>query len=120
MRRRQALAAAQPRWLPMDHGLIHVGSHGFYLQTPTGFHAWGWGSVHSGQVIDAGKTWVQGRSERGPISWVIDSHFVELTFVLWATVCNPRHPQLIDGSWLPPHWMPWATAQGYPPPQIAQ
>ena len=119
-KRRQAHTAAQPRWLPADHGLIHVGSHGFYLQTPTAFHARDRGSVHSAQVIDIGRTWLQGRSERGPISWIIDSHFAEMTFLLSATACNPRHPQLIDRSWLPPHWMPWAATHRYPPPQIPQ
>lgn len=116
-RRRQAAAAAQPRWIPADQGLIH-GSHGFYLQTPTGFHAWDWGSVHSAQVIGIGKAWIQGQSDRGPISWVIDSHWAEMIFVLWALVCNRCHPQLIGGCWLPPHWMPWAADQGFPPPRI--
>ena len=117
-RRRRAAAAAQPRWLPVDHGLIHVGTHGYYLQTPNGFHPWNWESLDSAQVVDMAKVWLQGRSVNGPVSWLIDSHFAELTFVLWALARHPRHPQLIDGSWLPPNWAPWAADQGYPLPHI--
>jgi hypothetical protein len=54
----------------------------------------------------------------GPISWILESHWAELAFVLWAIVRNPQHPQIIDGSWLPQHWAQWA-GPGYPPPQVA-
>lgn len=117
-RRREAAAMAQPRWLPVDQGLIHVGTHGFYLQTINGFHQWGWNCVHSTIITGPGSIWVQGQSVQGPISWRINSHWAELAFVLWATTCHPHHPQLIDGSWLPPHWITWATHHGYPPPQL--
>lgn len=33
-RRREAAAMAQPRWLPVDQGLIHVGTHGYRVGWP--------------------------------------------------------------------------------------
>ena|SRR5664279_1060187 len=41
-RRRQAEALARPRWLTTDRGMLHLGSHGFYLQTDHGLFPWGW------------------------------------------------------------------------------
>jgi hypothetical protein len=117
-RKREAAALAEPRWMPIDSGLVHVGSHGFYLQSANGLFAWDWNSIDSAQVVEMSKLWIQGQSSSGPISWTLQSHWAELAFVLWATVRNPRHPQLIDGSWLPQHWLHWAAGQGYPPPQI--
>jgi len=76
-----AAVVRRVRWIPADQGLIHVGSQGFYLQTPTRFHAWDWGSVHAAQVTGIWKAWIQGQSERAPISWVIDSHSAEPTFL---------------------------------------
>jgi len=48
-------------------------------------------------VTGPGRIWLQDQSAQGPISWCIDSHWAELAFVLWATVCNPHHPQLLGG-----------------------
>lgn len=118
-RKREAAALAEPRWMPIDSGVVHVGTHGFYLQSTRGFFAWDWESIHSAQVADMGKVWIQGQSSAGPISWILESHWAELAFVLWAMARNPQHPQLIGAAWLPPHWMPWAAEQGYPPAQIA-
>lgn len=117
-RRRRAEAMAQPRWMPVDSGLMHVGTHGFYLQTVHGLHRWGWESLDSAQVIGVGKVWIQGTSHDGPISWIIESHWSELLFLLWALTLAPQHPQLLDGSWIPPHWIAWATEQGYAPPAM--
>lgn len=115
-RRRHAHAMAQPRWMPVDNGLLHISTHGFYLQTIRGMHRWGWESIDSAQVIGVGTVWIQGTSEDGPISWIIQSHWGELLFLLWALALVPQHPQLLDGSWIPPHWVAWATEQGYTPP----
>ena len=48
--------------------------------------------------------------------WAIASDWAELVFVLWALARHPRHPQLINGEWLPPGWLEHAEAFQHPAP----
>ena len=68
------------------------------------------------QLAAFGCVIVNGRSSRGPLTWRAVTDCAELLVVLWAINGHPQHPQLVDGSWMPAGWIPWAAAQGYPPP----
>ena len=112
-RKRQAIADSQPRWVWNTRGCIHVSTHGFYLQTPNGLLPWSWPPIDMTQMVAPATVWIQGQSDRGRISWLIRSIWAELVFVLWALARNPHHPQLIDGSWLPPGWPAWAAEKAH-------
>jgi hypothetical protein len=111
-RRAAAAAAAAQRWRQVDEGWLFVSSHGFYLQTRTAFLPWSWHHVDAAQVVERSCTLLQGSSTRGPVSYLVHSPWAELVFVLWATARHRRHPQLLDGSWLPPGWVDHAKACG--------
>ena len=114
-RRNRAAADAQPAWRPLLGGTIFVTTAGFYIQTLQGLFPWAWESIDLMQVVAFNVVILQARSADGPITWRITSEWAELVFALWALRRHPDHPQLRDGSWLPPNWLPWATAQGYRP-----
>jgi len=113
--RRQAAADAVPRWVVTEHGALHVSRYGFYLaaQAPC---PWPWESVTSATMVGPGSVHMSGDSVRGPVSWIIDSDWSELVFVLWALARHPTHPQLLSGGWLPPGWVQWAVAHNQPVP----
>lgn len=118
-RRRQAADMAQPRWIPIDHGTLAVGNFGFYLHSPTGIHAWAWDGIHMASLTGPGQLTIDGMSENGPVKWILNSHWAELVFMLWASVCNPTHPQMTGRTWLPQDWLTKAMVfamsnQGYP------
>lgn len=114
-RRNQAAADAQLAWRPDFAGTIFVTNLGFFVQTMQGMFEWGWESVSLMQVVGFNCVILQGNSVNGPITWRLTTEWAELVFALWALARHPRHPQLLDGSWLPANWVEWATAQGYPP-----
>ena len=89
----------------------YVHSSGFAFGTG-GLFRWGWASIDLMQVVDFNRIVLQGRSDRGLITWRATS---ELIFALCALNRHPQHPQLLDGTWLPPGWIEWATAMGYRP-----
>ena len=111
----QAAADAHPAWRPDFAGTIFVTTHGFVIQTAAGLQHWVWDSVDLMQVAGFNTAILQGRSDAGPVTWRLTSEWTELVFALWALARHPSHPQLLDGSWLPANWLPWATAQGYRP-----
>lgn len=113
-RKRRAREDATPRWVWGNPGQIHVGTHGFYLQSTTGLVSWDWGSIDMLQIDAPATIRMQGRGDSGPVNWMLTSIWAELVFVLWASTRNPNHPQLIDGSWLPTDWNGWASRQGRP------
>lgn len=103
-------------WRPDFGGALTVTNLGFYLVTPAGTFWWDWASIDLMQVTAFNTVVLQGRSDRGVVTWRIYSLWAELIFVLWAQARHPNHPQLADGGWLPEHWAEWAARQGYPPP----
>ncbi len=115
-RRAEAEANAQVVWRPDSTGALTVTNLGFYLVTATGTFWWDWGSIDLMQVVGFNAVVLQGRSERGPVTWRIFSMWSELVFVLWAAARHPEHPQLAGGRWLPEHWADWAARMGYPLP----
>ncbi len=123
-RRREAEAKAAAAWRPEFSGTIFVTNSGFIVQTTAGLFPWDWPSIDLMQVVDFNRVILQGRSSSGAITWRLASEWAELLFVLWALNRHPQHPQLRDGSWLPPGWIEWATHMGYRPhlgqPQIEQ
>ncbi|MGH7744419.1 MAG: hypothetical protein ACREQ5_06295 [Candidatus Dormibacteria bacterium] len=111
--RRAAEAAATPRWMQTDGGGLYLSHRGFYLDTAR-VVAWDWTSVTSATMAKPGAVQISGNSEYGPISWALCSDWAELLFITWALTRHPRHPQLIDGQWLPPGWLDHAQAHHQP------
>lgn len=116
--RRAAQYAATPRWVPIEQGTLYVSRYGFSMHTPRVL-GWDWGSITSANMVDRGAVHVTGDSDSGPISWLLHSDWAELVFVSWALVRHPRHPQLIDGSWLPPGWVQHAQTCNQSPDPAA-
>ncbi|WP_028279242.1 hypothetical protein [Arthrobacter sp. H5] len=118
-RRARARELAQPRWIPIDHGTLSVGSFGFYMHTTHALHSWGWKSIHLASLTGPGSLQIDGQSADGPVRWILNSDWAELVFVLWASVCNPDHPQMTGRVWLPEDWATKAmvrsmSGSGYP------
>lgn len=113
--RNRAAADAQVTWRPLFNGVVYVTLSGFFIQTMEGLFPWTWESIDLMQVIGYNCVILQGRSSSGVVTWRLTSEWAELVFVLWALARHPQHPQLRDGSWLPPNWLQWAATQGYRP-----
>lgn len=114
--RAQAAADAQVVWRPDHAGLLTVTNLGFFIVTSTGTFWWEWASVDLMQVIAFNTVVLQGRSDHGPVTWRVYSHWAELLFVLWAQSRHPGHPQLASRAWLPERWEAWAGSVGHPLP----
>lgn len=115
--RREAAAAAQPRWVPISHGALYVSQHGFYLHTPM-LLTWHWDRITTADLLAPGAVHISGTSTDGPVTWLLHSNWAELVFVLWAMARHPRHPQLLTG-WLPDGWAERARAMHQPVPPLA-
>ncbi|QNE36463.1 hypothetical protein [Leifsonia shinshuensis] len=115
--RAQAMADAQVVWRPDSAGMLTVTDRGFVIVTGTGTFRWDWASVDLMQVVGFNTVVLQGRSDRGPVTWRIYSHWAELLFVLWARARHPGHPQLAGRAWLPERWEAWAAWVGHPLPE---
>jgi hypothetical protein len=113
--RDRAAADAVARWVPAHQGQLFVSGYGFYFHTPQVF-SWRWSDIDEATVTAAGETRISGHSTRGPTMWAIASDWAELVFVLWALARHPRHPQLVNGEWLPPGWLEHARACQRPAP----
>ncbi len=103
-RRAQAQADAQPRWVLDSRGLVTVSTHGFYLEMPAGLLTWGYGDVHSMELVGPGAVRMHGQSVHGPVQWLLQTDWAELLLALWAVVRHPHHPQLVGEAWIPPGW----------------
>ncbi|WP_298458746.1 hypothetical protein [uncultured Cellulomonas sp.] len=103
--RRQAAAEdAVPRWVVDAAGTAFVSTHGVYLDTGHALLPWAWPHVDSMELAAPGAVHLRGRSEQGPVSWIIRSDWAELAFVLWCLARHPAHPQLASGGWIPAGW----------------
>lgn len=102
--RQQAAAAAVPRWVPIEQGGLYLSAHGFHLYTPRVL-SWHWEAITGAAMVAPAVVHVTGNSKNGPVSWLFQSEWAELLFVMWANAVHPRHPQLVTGQWLPPGWV---------------
>lgn len=103
-RRAEAEAAMVPRWVEIDAGELHAGTHGFYLRSPQGFGAWSWPSIFSAEMLGPGWLRFDGDARHGPVNWSVVSDWAELLFLTWAAARHPQHPQLVNGTWWPGIW----------------
>jgi len=113
--RAQAAADATPRWVPIEQGTLYVSRYGWHMHTPSVL-SWSWPSTTSASMMGPAAVHVTGDSTSGPVSWMLESDWAELVFVLWALVRHPRHPQLLSGGWLPPGWVEHAMGHNKPVP----
>jgi hypothetical protein len=108
--RRAAEAAAIPRWMQIGHGTLYLGHRGFYRYTPQLLAPCEWADITAATMTGAGAVRISGNSTDGPPgTWLLCSVWAELLFVTWALTRHPRHPQLIDGQWLPTGWLDHAN-----------
>lgn len=112
-RRRAAAAAAVPRWSVIDTGHVYVAPSGFTMHTARGLCHWSYQSVLAAQMMGPRSVHFQGESVSGPISWILASDWAELVFIARALSYHPRHPQLLNGGWLPPGWLARCAAHNY-------
>ena len=112
-RRSQASAAAQPRWVTIASGELLVAEHEFVMVSPQGLWRWRGNAVESADMTGPGHMRMHGTSVNGPVTWVLQSDWAELVFLLWALRHHPRHPRLLDGGWLPHGWMQHAQRHSY-------
>jgi hypothetical protein len=113
-RRRRALNDTIPRWVPVYSGTITVSDEGAYLRTMQEFICWDWPMIRSAQIVGFNQGVLALPRADGRLGhWLLQSQFAELVFAVWAAKVYPSHPQLADGSWLPPNWLRWARAQGH-------
>lgn len=113
-RRAAAAQAAVPSWTPVETGNVYVSPLGMHLHTARSVLPWRWSAFTAMQMVGPGAVHVLWNSDSGPISWVLRSDWSELVFVTWAMTHHRRHPQLLNGGWLPPGWFGWASQQSYP------
>lgn len=112
--RRQAAAAnAVPRWIEIDRGSAYLAPSGFAMHTPYALLSWPYSSLTSAQMVGPRSVHFQGTSTSGPISWILLCDWAELLFITWALTFHPRHPQLLNGGWLPPGWLERCTEHRY-------
>ncbi|WET78707.1 hypothetical protein P3102_32435 [Amycolatopsis sp. QT-25] len=116
--RAAAQAAAVPRWMPIERGAVYVSAYGFYLYTPQVFR-WRWTAMTAASVVAPATVHFTGDSDNGPVSWLLQSDYAELVFVIWALNQHPQHPQLVTGGWLPQGWLQHARAHGKEPDAVA-
>lgn len=102
--RRDAEAAARLRWMQTNGGGLYLSHRGFYLHTDRVL-TWGWDDVTTATMAKPAVVQISGNSVHGPVSWALCSDWAELLFVTWALTRHPRHPQLLNGQWLPPGWL---------------
>lgn len=113
-RRKRAERDAQPRWMLLNSGDFHLSTHGIYFQ-PQGSNltCWSWGAITQMSMVGPNIFEMVGNADTGDtITWRVRSPFAELAFACWASVRNKKHPQLRDGSWLPPGWLHRAVQLG--------
>lgn len=111
--RREAEAAAIPRWTQTAGGGLYLSHCGFYLHTDRVL-TWGWDDITTASITEPAAVHLCGNSVHGPMSWLLRSDWAELLFVTWALTCHPRHPQLANGQWLPPGWLDHADRHHQP------
>ena len=88
-----------PRWIqPAGGGCSH---RGFYLHAERVL-TWGWDDITTATMAKPGAVQIRGNSVHGPVAWALCSDWAELLFITWALTRHPRHPQLLNGQWLPP------------------
>jgi hypothetical protein len=99
----------------IDQGTLYVTGYGFYMHNATNLFAWAWSPISTASMVGPGAMQLQGNAEGDRrVSWILRSDWAELVFIVWALTRHPRHPQLIDGTWLPPGWIAWCASQRYP------
>lgn len=86
-----------------------------YLRYPSVLQ-WQWSDLTSATMVGPGSMHLTGRSVNGEVSWLLESDWSELAFILWALERHPAHPQLLGGGWLPPGWVHWAAFHHHPIP----
>lgn len=104
-RKKAAARDAVPRWVPIAHGGLYLSRHGFIMQPGAQLWHWAYSALHSAEMVDRGVVQFHGNSTTGPVNWTLVSDWAELLFVTWALQHHPRHPQLVDGEWLPDAWL---------------
>ena len=115
-RRKEAQRNLVPRWIPAYQGMLTVSDCGIYVSTPQDFFTWSWDSLESAEVAGFSNVILNAPTSDGRIRpWLLQSHYAELVFLLWAIHRYPQHPQLAHQGWLPPNWSRWASDQGRQP-----
>ncbi|MGB7799086.1 MAG: hypothetical protein WBL53_22940 [Pseudonocardiaceae bacterium] len=94
---------------------LYLSHRGFYLHTDRVL-TWGWDDITTATMAKPGAVQIRGNSVHGPVAWALCSDWAELLFITWALTRHPRHPQLLNGQWLPPGRVDHAHTHHQPVP----
>ena len=77
----------------MYSGTVTVSDEGAYLRTMQDFIPWDWPMIHSAQMVGFNQGVLAVPRADGRLGhWLLQSHYAELVFVLWAAKIYPSHP----------------------------
>lgn len=110
--RARAMADAQVAFRHQFDAVMYVTNAGMIFQNAGGVFTWWWSDVQAMQVVGPHDVLMQGKSDRGPVTWRLLTPWAELVMVLWALDQHPQHPQLQDGSWIAGGWLDRCRAFG--------
>jgi hypothetical protein len=119
-RRSAAAAAARNGWNFLDHGVVHISTHGVYFQGTGGTRFFGWDSITDGDLAYQTMFRYSATMHDGTIeTFLMTSDWAELVFALWAYARHQNHPRLNDGQWIDPTFFARCQQFGYHPPHIS-
>lgn len=99
----------------IEQGTLFVSRYGWHMFTPS-VASWHWNGMTSASMMGPAAVHVTGETISGTVSWMLQSDWAELVFILWALARHPRHPQLLGHGWLPPGWVEHAKGHNQPLP----
>lgn len=119
-RRRQALADAQPRWVPEGPGEVTVTDRGAFFGGAGGKLDLGWTGLDSVDLVasDVFQCSFQDMYGGGYFTARLQTPWASLMFALAAHAAFPAHPRLLSGGWLPADFEARCAAAGRRCPSV--
>ncbi|MEU6564963.1 hypothetical protein [Nocardia nova] len=102
VRRQQARAAAQPRWITERPGSVMVSNLRIHLGNPDHVFAIRWQALETIDLTAPDRVVARYARRNGALlQWQLQSPWAVLVFVVAAQRYFPNHPLLRSGNWLP-------------------
>ena len=101
-RRAKAARAATECWRPLDQGVVHVSTHGFYLDVAGRLFGFRWGCVQRMTLLAPGVVQFTAEMATGSVeTYEVTSGAAEAMFAFWCLAACRSHPQFVGLVWLP-------------------
>lgn len=108
-RRKRAIKNTELRWTTIGQGEVYIAPSSMTMDAGSALYTWRHEDIQAAEMMSPGCFQFQGLSNAEPVKWVLVSTWAELIFVTWALHHHPRHPQLINGDWLPEGWLDYCA-----------